>query len=100
MMKKTKTLRATLRHSDWAWIALVLGILGYEIAAKDNELLSEAFDRYMERTPWLMRIITGLVALHLINAIPPRYDLLHLVFSLKKKRSTVILSLDSQQSVS
>ena len=77
-------------------------IVLYEVLCDDGELLSEAFDRYMERTPWVVRAATGLVALHLVNALPPRYDVLHLVFALKKKPDpgTVFIVVDNRELVS
>jgi hypothetical protein len=60
-----------------AWVALTLGIILYEIFAPPEQLLSEAIDRLLLRHPVLVRVGIMLVALHLINALPSRYDPIH-----------------------
>lgn len=69
--------------SKRAWGALALGILAYEMAAPQGELLSEGTDRALGSHPYLTRLGIGLVACHLANALPPRYDPIHQLFKLK-----------------
>lgn len=63
-----------MRPSDAAWITLGTGVLVYEALAKDQELLSHGVDRYLETHPWLSRGVVALVALHLLNLLPPIVD--------------------------
>lgn len=60
-----------------AWTALGIGIVIYELAAPPGQLLSEGVDRGIEKHPHLTRLGITLVALHLINGLPPRFDPLH-----------------------
>lgn len=66
-----------MRNSDRAWIVLAASIVTYEFVAQPDELLSEAVDRYLEKHPWLTRMIVAVVSAHLLNFIPPRVDPLH-----------------------
>jgi hypothetical protein len=61
-----------------AWIGIGLGVLAYEVAAPEGELLSEGVDRALERSK-LWALPVGYVALHLINLLPQRADGLHLI---------------------
>lgn len=61
-----------MRAGDSAWIA----ILGYEMAAPQGELLSEAMDRYRRAHPWIVAVAISYGYLHLMRVIPERYDLL------------------------
>jgi hypothetical protein len=45
--------------------------------ADDDELLSEACDRYLISRPLLTRGVVLYVAAHLLNVVPPRLDPLH-----------------------
>lgn len=66
-----------MRTSDRAWIILASAIVTYEIVAQPDELMSEAVDRYLDTRPWLTRLIVAIVAAHLLNLIPSRFDPLH-----------------------
>jgi hypothetical protein len=66
-----------MRHGDAAWVSLACGILAYEIAAPNGELLSEAVDRYRRRHPFITNGLILYVALHLMRGIPARIDPLH-----------------------
>lgn len=71
-----------------AWIGIGVGVVAYEIAAPPNELLSEGADRTLQKYPYLTRAAIGLTALHLMNAIPEKYDPLHQGFkALKRHRN-------------
>lgn len=74
----------SLRPSDRAWLALAAGVVGYELAAPRNELLSEAVDRYLEAHPWITRVTVTAVALHLLNFIPGQLDPIHQIFNLAR----------------
>ena len=74
---------ATLRPGDIAWIVLVAGVVLYEVCSPEDELLSDAADRYMYRRPWVTRLVVSSVALHLTNHLPDRVDPLHLIARLE-----------------
>lgn len=57
-----------------AWGAIGLFVLAYELKAPPGQLLSEGADASLVRHPILTRAAIGLTALHLMNALPERYD--------------------------
>lgn len=63
-----------LRPGARAWIATALGIAVYEFFAPDEELMSEAADRWIERQPIIARVtiltIGFLITAHVSNSIP------------------------------
>lgn len=67
------------KEGEVAWAALALGVLAYELLAPEGGLLSEAVDRAILKHPHLTRIGILIVAGHLANAVPDRYDLIHRV---------------------
>ena len=73
-----------MKPSDRAWLALAVGVAGYEVLARENELLSEAVDRYLEARPCVTRAVIITVAAHLLNLLPTRLDPLALLASLGK----------------
>jgi hypothetical protein len=67
-----------MSSGDKAWTALGISILIYEWRAPENELLSEACDRYREKHPVLTLGVICLLAAHLSRAIPRNVDPIHL----------------------
>ena len=63
-----------MRASERAWVALAIGVLGYAVTAPKGELMSHAFDRFLERHPYLTWGATVIVAAHLLNVLPSRVD--------------------------
>lgn len=59
------------------WLAIAGLVTAYEIACPPGELLSEGVDRGIEQRPLLTKLAIGVTALHLMNAIPERYDPFH-----------------------
>lgn len=60
-----------------AWIALAAGVAAYELRAPQGQLMSEAVDRALERSPISKALTLGTIgatALHLANALPDRID--------------------------
>lgn len=57
-----------------AWALIGVGVLAYEIACPEGELLSEGVDRALERHPKATVAAIGITALHLANLIPERLD--------------------------
>lgn len=66
-----------MRHADYAWITLAVGVIAYEITAPPQQLLSEAMDRYRERHPYAAGLAVIYVASHLLRVWPTRIDPLH-----------------------
>jgi hypothetical protein len=66
-----------LQSGDYAWAAIIMGVVIYELRADD--LLSEATDRYRASHPLLQRLVVLAVAGHLGGMIPAWAD----VFSAK-----------------
>lgn len=68
-----------MKPADWGWSGIAVAVLGYEACAARTEweLLSEAADRYRARHPVLTNTIICYLALHLLRAIPRRWDPLH-----------------------
>lgn len=64
---------------DKAWIVLGAAVVAYEILSPDGELLSEAFDRYVERFPIMSRVLPMLLTLHVTNSIHRRADVVHML---------------------
>jgi hypothetical protein len=73
-----------MRPSDEAWLVLAAGVIVWDAAAPDGEMLSEAADRWMVSRPWLTRIIVAAFALHLCNGVPARLDPVHGAFLLAR----------------
>ena len=57
-------------RGEQAWAVLAAGIVGYEIACNENELLSVAVDRWLVSRPVVTRVVIAVVALHLLNVLP------------------------------
>ena len=61
-------------------MALAAYVIGYNVCARDDEMLSEAADRYMMRHPWMTRVVALLIAMHVTNAVPDKFDPIHWLF--------------------
>lgn len=69
------------RHVAWCCI------FGYEVlAARRQELLSEAVDDWIAAHPYLTRIVIYYTALHLANHLPPWADGFYLLAKLASRR--------------
>jgi hypothetical protein len=66
-----------MRPADRAWIALGLGVVAWDVACDDGEMLSEASARYAKKHPLIAYAVIGSVAAHLVNRIPKRFDPVH-----------------------
>lgn len=86
-----------LRRADCFWLTaaglLVLAVVYNVFIAEDGATLSEAFDGYIERWPWLKPAIL-IVARHVANDLDPRADPIGLGFVLvravfRRRRRTV-----------
>jgi hypothetical protein len=76
-----------IMNAKHAWALLVAGVLGYEMACKDGQLLSECVDEWLVSRPILTRAAIAAMALHLGNAVPKRYDVVSLGFQAIRRSS-------------
>lgn len=63
-----------------AWGVMAAGIVFYEIACDESELLSVVVDDWLASRPILTRAVIIGVASHLINLVDPKLDPMHLAF--------------------
>jgi hypothetical protein len=77
--------RIRLAPSDLAWIALGVGVVGYDVLAGPGETMSEGADRYMLRHPWLVRGVAFALAAHVCNVVPDRLDAVHQLFEAMRR---------------
>lgn len=56
------------------WKTIVAAVVAYEAVCVEEELLSRGMDRLLERHPVWPRVAVIVVALHLINFLPERFD--------------------------
>jgi hypothetical protein len=89
-----------LRPSDWIWIGIGVGVPLYNVFfAADGDTLSEAWDRYLKRWPWLRPVIHTF-ARHLANDLDPRMDPIGLSFfaarALLNRRRRLIVVVETE----
>jgi hypothetical protein len=70
-----------MRYRTKAWLGLVGYTVTVEILAPPGELLSEAFDDWLTKPATKVAAVAVVAATagHLLNAIPPKYDIYHQV---------------------
>lgn len=73
-----------LEPADKAWIAIGVGVLGFDVLCGEGGTLSEACDRYMQHHPWLVRTVAFLLAAHVCNVVKPEWDPVHWAFKAKR----------------
>jgi hypothetical protein len=81
---------ALLVNAKQAWGVLAAGVLAYEIACREGELLSEGVDDWVSAKPLLTRTVIAVMALHLGNAVPPRLDPISLGFQGIRRASRLV----------
>lgn len=83
-----------LRPGDAAWLALGIGVLTYDLMARDGEQFSDATDRYTLLHPWITRLVIAATVVHLTRLIPPYLDAFRLPGAIRgqvrEKREEVI----------
>jgi hypothetical protein len=67
-------------RAEHGWAVLGAGVLVYEVLCAENEMLSHGFDRLIAKHPFWPRILVFLVAGHVANAIPAKYDPVSRIF--------------------
>lgn len=60
-----------------AWICLVGGVILYDVLCPEGQTLSEGVDHAIEKHPILTFATIGMTALHLLNILPPKLDIIH-----------------------
>jgi hypothetical protein len=56
-------------------------VIGHTITAEDGDTLSECVDSWLDNHRWVTRGAIVVLALHLMNAVPGRVDVVHLLFT-------------------
>jgi len=91
-----------IRRADCFWLAaagLLAAAIVYNVfIAADGDTLSEAFDGYIERWPWLKPALL-IVARHVANDLDPRADPIGIGFVLvraviRRKHRAVVVVVD------
>jgi hypothetical protein len=82
-------------NAKQAWGLLAAGVLAYEVACKEGELLSEGVDDWVAAKPILTRAVIAALALHLANAVPPRFDPISIGFLGIRRGSRLLTALTS-----
>lgn len=77
-----------VRPSEKAWAVLVIGIVSYEIAAHEGELLSEQIDRWLDRHRLVTTAAVTITAAHLLNWLPARLDPFQWVSTIRRGSSS------------
>lgn len=72
-----------MRPADRAWLALAGGVAAWDLTCGPGETLSEACTRHRLAHPLLTYGVVGYVALHLVDLLPERWDVLHGVTRLR-----------------
>jgi hypothetical protein len=80
-------------NAKQAWGMLAAGVLAYELVCEEGELLSEGVDDWVATKPILTRTVIAALALHLGNAVPPRFDPVSLGFHGIRRGSRYLASL-------
>lgn len=62
-----------MQQAEKVCLAIAVFIAYYEATCDDGQLISEAFDRFLEKYLVLGRLLIGLTALHLANALDGRW---------------------------
>lgn len=68
-----------------AWRILAAHIIGWELTCPPGQTYSEEADRWIERNPILTRVLILLLAAHVSNCIPNRFDPIHQFAQLIKR---------------
>lgn len=79
-----------MRYATKAWIGLAVYLAAVEVCAPNGETLSEAVDDWIDHHPgkatWYA--LVGVVAAHLLNLLPEKYDPIHRLFAKTPRQST------------
>jgi hypothetical protein len=70
--------------SNKAWLTLGVAVAAYDYFAPEGETMSEAVDRAILKHPLITITTVGLVALHLLNVLPPTVDPIHQIANITR----------------
>jgi hypothetical protein len=76
------------RKGKYGWLLVVLIILVWDLAAAEEQTLSESFRRGWRHNPVAMVAIAaawGMLTAHLYEALPQKADPLHLIYVVRVK---------------
>lgn len=68
------------------WLAIGATVVAHEIACNRGELLSEGWDKIIDKHPIMGRAVPLYTAAHIANVLPPKLDLFHLL-TVKESKS-------------
>jgi hypothetical protein len=68
-----------MRPADRAWLTLAAGVLIWDVACPNDEMLSEASRRYAKSHPVAAYGVIASVALHLTSLLPKWVDPIHAI---------------------
>ncbi len=74
MSQQVRTRSTKIRPADRAWLALAVGVAAYEVLAREGEMLSHSYDRWLINHPVLTWSATIVTAAHLLNLLPSQMD--------------------------
>ena len=79
------------KPSTLAWTGLAVGVAAYDFLCPPGETLSEGVDRALETRVGRVLALGGIaiVASHLANMLPERYDPLHQLTKLKLAEAVI-----------
>ncbi|MUL79061.1 hypothetical protein [Mycolicibacterium sp. CBMA 226] len=78
-------------NAKQAWATLAAGVIGYENVCREGQLLSAGVDELLASRPILTRAAIAVMALHLGNAVPNRYDVVSLGFVALRQSSRYVV---------
>ena len=81
-----------MRPADRAWLVLAGGVAAWDLTCGPGETLSEACTRHRLAHPLLTYGVVGYVALHLVDLLPERWDVLHRVTRLRWRQTANAVS--------
>jgi hypothetical protein len=84
--RQLRTHSNRIRPADRAWLALAIGVGAYELMAREGELMSHSYDRWLLNHPVMTWGATLITAAHLLNMLPERCDPYVLGFVAWRKR--------------
>lgn len=77
-----------MRPSGKAWVALIVGVVLWDVLCEPGEMMSEASARYAKAHPVMAYLVIGSVAAHLVDRIPKRVDPIHWIGVTLRKLKT------------
>ena len=70
-----------------AWTFVAGGVVAYNVLCPEGETLSEGVDRGVVHSPVVSRLLVAVIAAHVANVIPARFDPISMLFSAVPRRT-------------